>query len=571
MDSPIADFVTFFACATRYYVPVILFAALLHAHARSRSRRVTCALALTILVGLIAAPIASHTTLALGYFTEFNALLAGGLLASALLAMAAVCFAAGAWSWCSAYLGLPFLALATTEATKGFGLFIGDQSLNVTTVVNSSLIINAGALLLGATTVLTLSLLLARCLGRLAPATSRALFVTMLLLFAVPWSATLLISLIRLQLAPTTGGTLAYVAKVQHAAPMLTYAVLVVWALILALFARQRQCGPPDGATPEPERRKLRRAMIVDRRHLGVGMGLLILVAGMQAGYDLVVDQPPALSQATPVTPDADGQISIPIAEVADGHLHRYAYITSDGHRVRFFLIQRYEDSSKFGVAFDACQICGDMGYLETGRNVICLACNVSIFTPSIGKAGGCNPIPLDHVQTDTGFLIAATSLEAGAKDDIRATYRMIFGWRTSIFAVLLLIGLIAVLIFAIDQLSGLWSGDRREIALLRAIGWPATMVLRAKLYEVATVILLAYLLGVILAWIHIFACDGGLLARALRGWSVIFPRAGLVPAVKPGSFALLFALTAVPLLTVALVPIWRIAATDPERHLRQA
>lgn len=154
-------------------------------------------------------------------------------------------------------------------------------------------------------------------------------------------------------------------------------------------------------------------------------------------------------------------------------------------------------------------------------------------------------------------------------KEDILNMYSMIFGWRTSIFTAILLVGLIALLIFCVDQMSGLWSGEAREVALLRAMGWTTTMVMRAKIYEVGAVVFFSYFVGASFAWLHIFLFNGGFLARALRGWSVIFSKSPLPPAVQAETLFLLFCLTAVPLLTVALIPIWKISNTEPEKFLR--
>ncbi len=46
---------------------------------------------------------------------------------------------------------------------------------------------------------------------------------------------------------------------------------------------------------------------------------------------------------------------------------------------------------------------------------MICIACNVSIFIPSIGKPGGCNPIPFPYEKTETEIIIKQSELENGA------------------------------------------------------------------------------------------------------------------------------------------------------------
>jgi uncharacterized membrane protein len=118
------------------------------------------------------------------------------------------------------------------------------------------------------------------------------------------------------------------------------------------------------------------------------------------------------LSTAVPVSV-VDGKVSIPVATVNDGNLHRFA-IEEDGAHVRFIVIRRPDQS--LVAAFDACQICGNQGYYQKGTNVICKNCSSAIFIPSIGSNGGCNPIPIaSQVQGDQ-LVIQADKLILGVK-----------------------------------------------------------------------------------------------------------------------------------------------------------
>ena len=118
------------------------------------------------------------------------------------------------------------------------------------------------------------------------------------------------------------------------------------------------------------------------------------------------------LSTAVPVSA-MNGKVSIPVANVNDGNLHRFALV-QDGVSVRFIVIRRPDQS--LVAAFDACQICGNQGYYQKGPNVICKNCGSAIFTPSIGSHGGCNPIPLEsHVEGDQ-LVVPADKLMAGTK-----------------------------------------------------------------------------------------------------------------------------------------------------------
>ena len=118
------------------------------------------------------------------------------------------------------------------------------------------------------------------------------------------------------------------------------------------------------------------------------------------------------LSAATPVSA-VNGKISIPVASVNDGNLHRFA-VDADGVHVRIIVIRRPDQS--LVAAFDACEICGTQGYYQKGPNVICKNCASAIFIPSIGQSGGCNPIPIESRVEGDQLIIPADKLLPGRK-----------------------------------------------------------------------------------------------------------------------------------------------------------
>jgi FTR1 family protein len=117
-----------------------------------------------------------------------------------------------------------------------------------------------------------------------------------------------------------------------------------------------------------------------------------------------------ALSPATTVT-FTNGQTKIPLAQVADGDLHRYQ-ATENGTEIRFWLYQKPD--GKIATVFDACQICGAVGFYKSGNGVVCKNCSAPINPQSVGTAGGCNPIPLKATQTADSVIIQEADIAAG-------------------------------------------------------------------------------------------------------------------------------------------------------------
>jgi uncharacterized membrane protein len=119
-----------------------------------------------------------------------------------------------------------------------------------------------------------------------------------------------------------------------------------------------------------------------------------------------------ALSPATEVT-FVNHQVSIPLAQVADGDLHRFE-AQENGTGIRFWLYRKPD--GKVATVFDACQICGAVGFYKGPNGVVCKNCAAPINPQSVGTAGGCNPIPLKADQTSDAVIIQEADIAAGTR-----------------------------------------------------------------------------------------------------------------------------------------------------------
>jgi ABC-type lipoprotein release transport system permease subunit len=128
---------------------------------------------------------------------------------------------------------------------------------------------------------------------------------------------------------------------------------------------------------------------------------------------------------------------------------------------------------------------------------------------------------------------------------------------------------LLAFVIFAWEKASGLSAEERREIGILKALGWETADVISVKAYEGMVVSLFSFCLGVLFAYAHVFFSAAVLFAPALKGWSVLYPDFRLTPFIDPYQVAVLFFLTVVPYTVATIVPSWRAAIVDPDSVMR--
>ena len=109
----------------------------------------------------------------------------------------------------------------------------------------------------------------------------------------------------------------------------------------------------------------------------------------------------------------SDGSLSIPIEtplrDLRDGMMHKFV-VNLDGEDIRILVMQKSDGT--LAVCLDACEICPPEGYVQGEKHVVCLYCRTPIAIDTLGKAGGCNPIPLEATVTDRTVELSGDELK---------------------------------------------------------------------------------------------------------------------------------------------------------------
>src|SRR5215469_7406904 len=105
-----------------------------------------------------------------------------------------------------------------------------------------------------------------------------------------------------------------------------------------------------------------------------------------------------------------DNQVRIPLADLQDASVHFYVADVNNSV-IRFLVI--HQTNGNYATALDACQICGTAGYKQDGQNVVCRNCGATIYLPSVGESGGCNPIPVKS-RVEAGEVIVNLAALSG-------------------------------------------------------------------------------------------------------------------------------------------------------------
>ena len=164
--------------------------------------------------------------------------------------------------------------------------------------------------------------------------------------------------------------------------------------------------GPPAGAELNSAERRMREWEFRRQRRWSFAAAILCIAVVLSLTAEFVYAR--AMNAPSPARAlvAQDDQVRIPLGDLQDGSVHFYTADLNDSV-IRFLVI--HQTNGNYATALDACQICGTAGYKEEGQNVVCRNCGATIYLPSVGETGGCNPIPVKS-RVEAGEVIVDLS-----------------------------------------------------------------------------------------------------------------------------------------------------------------
>ena len=189
------------------------------------------------------------------------------------------------------------------------------------------------------------------------------------------------------------------------------FVTIIALAALMVLFdAKRRQ--PVLEPASAAEWRKAAWTARKERLWMASVYGFSFVFIALVTAEFIYTKSVSALSPATEVN-FMNGLVTIPLKQVSDGDLHRYQ-AQENGTEIRFWLYQKPD--GRIATVFDACEICGAVGFYKSGNMVVCKNCAAPINPQSVGAKGGCNPVPLKATQTADSVIIQEADIAAGGR-----------------------------------------------------------------------------------------------------------------------------------------------------------
>lgn len=155
-------------------------------------------------------------------------------------------------------------------------------------------------------------------------------------------------------------------------------------------------------------------------------------------------------------------------------------------------------------------------------------------------------------------------------KEDIIINFSNLFDYKSGFFLSLFSISLLTFFMIVFDKISGVRSEEKKEIAILRALGWKISDLIKEKFYESFIISFFAYLFGIFLAYIFIYVFDLSLFKDIFSGLRSDFSNDFSLPFIFDLQILSLIFVAIIPIYIAAtIIPSWKIASFESQSVLR--
>ncbi|MCG3679094.1 FtsX-like permease family protein [Aliarcobacter butzleri] len=178
-------------------------------------------------------------------------------------------------------------------------------------------------------------------------------------------------------------------------------------------------------------------------------------------------------------------------------------------------------------------------------------------------------PNPLERQNVKEQILLKESNIRILQKDELKKEYENMFNYKGGIFLILFIVVIFTFILVLYQRYSMISSNDKREIGILKAVGWSIKDIIKLKIIENFIVAFMAFIIGVIFAYIFVFILQAPILKNIFIGFSNIKNDFILNQNIKISNLITLFLFFMIPFLSAVLIPVWKIAVIDATKSMK--
>ncbi|MEZ4694572.1 MAG: ABC transporter permease [Aliarcobacter sp.] len=178
-------------------------------------------------------------------------------------------------------------------------------------------------------------------------------------------------------------------------------------------------------------------------------------------------------------------------------------------------------------------------------------------------------PNNLERQNVKEQLLLEHSNLRILQKDELKKEYENMFNYKGGIFLILFVVVLFTFILILYQRYSMISSTDKKEIGILKAVGWSIKDIIKLKIMENFIVGFMAYIIGVVFSYIFVFILNAPILKHIFIGFSNMQNDFIFNPNIEINSLITLFLFFMIPFLSAILIPVWKIAVLDSTKSMK--
>ena len=178
-------------------------------------------------------------------------------------------------------------------------------------------------------------------------------------------------------------------------------------------------------------------------------------------------------------------------------------------------------------------------------------------------------PNNLERQNVKEQLFLEHSNLRILQKDELKKEYENMFNYKGGIFLILFIVVLFTFILILYQRYSMISSTDKKEIGILKAVGWSIKDIIKLKIMENFIVGFMAYIIGVVFSYIFVFILNAPILKHIFIGFSNMQNDFIFNPNIEINSLITLFLFFMIPFLSAILIPVWKVAVLDSIKSMK--
>ncbi len=178
-------------------------------------------------------------------------------------------------------------------------------------------------------------------------------------------------------------------------------------------------------------------------------------------------------------------------------------------------------------------------------------------------------PNELEIPNIKNQLIFKHPDIKVTSKDELLKDYENLFNYKGGIFLVLYIVSLLTFVLVLYERFTMVNSSDKKEIGILKSIGFSIKDILKLKIYENLFIGLSAFIIGIIFAYVFVFIFNAPILSEIFMGYKNIDSTFEFIPFIETSLIISLFFFYILPFIGSILIPVWKIAVIDAVESMR--